>query len=90
MKFSKKLAAGESFESLAKVYSQDLGSAKMEGSRFMLSVALMTKHLRDTLFLECWPNFEVIKRNLALHLIRLLDARKLEIPSSLAAIWPLN
>lgn len=77
-----KLAAGESFESLAKVYSQDLGSAKNGGDLGYAERGAYDETFEDTLYsLSVGQTSEVIKTEFGLHLIRLLDARKLEIPS---------
>lgn len=76
-----KLAAGESFESLAKTYSQDLGSAENGGDLGYAERGAYVPAFEDALFaLDVGQTSEVIETEFGLHLIRLLDVRKPEIP----------
>lgn len=77
-----KLAAGESFEDLAREYSEDPGSATQGGDLGWVSSGDMVKPFEDVLFgMSKGDVSDIVKTQFGLHLIKLEDIRTPEVPS---------
>ncbi len=76
-----KLAAGESFEELAKTYSQDPGSADNGGDLGWVSADDMVKEFEEALFtMEVNTVSEPVKTQFGYHLIQLNEVKAAAIP----------
>lgn len=76
----KRLDAGESFETLAREYSDDPGSAQEDGDLGWVAVGDMVKPFEDALFsLNKGEISGVVETQFGLHLIKLEDVRTPEV-----------
>jgi peptidyl-prolyl cis-trans isomerase D len=77
-----KLAAGESFASLASQYSQDIGSANSGGDLGYLTPGLFEGPFDDALFsLNAGEYSEPVETEFGIHIIKLNDVRAKEAPA---------
>ena len=77
-----KLAAGESFSSLAAQYSQDIGSANSGGDLGYLTPGLFEGPFDDALFsLNVGEYSEPVETEFGVHIIKLNDVRAKEVPA---------
>lgn len=77
-----KLAAGESFASLAAEYSQDIGSANSGGDLGYLTPGLFEGPFDDALFsLNAGEYSEPVETEFGVHIIKLNDVRAKEVPA---------
>lgn len=77
-----RLAAGESFEELAKTESDDLSSADMGGDLGVNEKGVFSSEFEDALFaLEVNKTTPAIRSEFGYHIIKLLDVVATEIPS---------
>ena len=77
-----KLADGESFEDLAREYSEDPGSAEQGGDLGWVATGEMVKPFEDALFsMNKGEVSDVVETQFGLHLIRLDDVRTPEVAS---------
>ena len=77
-----KLAAGESFASLASQYSQDIGSANSGGDLGYLTPGLFEGPFDDALFsLNVGEYSEPVETEFGIHIIKLNDVRAKEAPA---------
>ncbi|UCB54055.1 MAG: SurA N-terminal domain-containing protein [Thiotrichales bacterium] len=75
-----RLNDGESFEDLAKEYSEDPGSAKQGGDLGWVATGEMVKSFEDTLFsMNKGEVSDVVETQFGLHLIKLDDVRTPEV-----------
>lgn len=77
-----KLKDGESFEDLAREFSEDPGSAKQGGDLGWVATGEMVKPFEDALFeMEVGEISGVVETQFGMHLIKLDDIRTPELPS---------
>lgn len=77
-----KLAGGEDFASVAKKYSEDIGSAENGGDLGFAERGAYVEAFENSLFgLAIDEVSDVVETEFGLHIIKLLEARKPEVPS---------
>jgi peptidyl-prolyl cis-trans isomerase D len=77
-----KLEAGESFAELAKTYSEDLASAREGGDLGYVTRGMFDNAFEEAMFaLEEGEVSEPVETAFGVHLIKLLDVRKIEAPA---------
>lgn len=77
-----KLSDGESFEALAKEYSEDPGSAGQGGDLGWVATGEMVKSFEDALFsMNKGETSDIVQTQFGLHLIKLEDIRTSEVAS---------
>lgn len=77
----KKLAAGASFASLAKEYSDDIGSKKAGGDLGYITKGTMVKPFEDAVFEMKKGDVKAVKTKFGWHLIKLEDIKDAKVPS---------